>query len=939
MDWKRAVAVVVFAGMASCQMPAKPGALLGVGVPVLAVVEGDGRLASARNETVGVEIRLVPPSKERARKKLSLRVGALKSAGGGVIDAKQVTVYQVVDMPVETNGAAYVRHTGMDTTQQRMPGALLPLEVDKEGRIQLAQVRDGGRVDRVGDKEQGIGEAITLWVDVHVPAEVSPGEYGTSIELIENNFGDHVIGALPVRVGVDDFVLPDERHLLMVSRVEWETLYKHWPKEFEAITPRLLNRDEPRHAGAIHVMDEIVKLAQKNRVQVVFDRVQPTVKWPAGERPEFDWTDYDTVVGPWLSGDGFADHVPYGYWPLPKADNLDRYDRDSRMEYWQGAATHFDQKDWLGQATVLMDRQMGGNEQRRQRDVTAEAADIVRAHTKVRVTAPVPAETLDVSERAAEGRVDLANAGRVAGWGPGLVYMAGGKQWPKGIDEPKRFLAVNMNAPTPYVGVGESERDVRQWAWLAFVQKVGMVLWNEALPAEQSALAPAGAGEQVWMYPGSWFGVKEPVETVQLKWARRAAQDYEYLWLARQRGQVVSPELIAKLLSKPVEVRQGQSADPLYSLVSGTVDWRAWEEARRLVARAIDLTQAGQKPDARTSEDLRLETLRWTIAQGRPTVLARGVQWTPRFDGMLDVKLGVDLYSPSDDPAEKNSIEWAQLPAGWEGKPRPMEVPTLGANQVTHVELAARFKAEAGGLASTAAGQVDFVSGYNRVKSSAGFVLPVGVCDRHEGRIKLDGELDDWNELDAIQNGPLVKMVNQPEIRRGELEHATTPSAIYTGWGEDSFYVAFKVAGLTGTDLRSMRNFVDYQDRRAWGEDLCEMLVQGVYDGGATGPVVHLVCKPNGQWVERRGVDDADWSPMTGAGVLYAGRLEGDSWRGEVAIPWKLLNDVRRGRPGYLRFNFVQHKSATGQSASWAGPVDFGRDENWMGLLVLRGAK
>jgi hypothetical protein len=37
-----------------------------------------------------------------------------------------------------------------------------------------------------------------------------------------------------------------------------------------------------------------------------------------------------------------------------------------------------------------------------------------------------------------------------------------------------------------------------------------------------------------------------------------------------------------------------------------------------------------------------------------------------------------------------------------------------------------------------------------------------------------------------------------------------------------------------------------------------------------------------------------------------------------------------------LRFNFSQHRAATCESASWAGPVDFGRDESFTGVLYLR---
>jgi hypothetical protein len=40
--------------------------------------------------------------------------------------------------------------------------------------------------------------------------------------------------------------------------------------------------------------------------------------------------------------------------------------------------------------------------------------------------------------------------------------------------------------------------------------------------------------------------------------------------------------------------------------------------------------------------------------------------------------------------------------------------------------------------------------------------------------------------------------------------------------------------------------------------------------------------------------------------------------------------------PVMLRFNFTQHRADTGESASWAGPVDFGRDDAFTGLLFLQ---
>jgi hypothetical protein len=57
-----------------------------------------------------------------------------------------------------------------------------------------------------------------------------------------------------------------------------------------------------------------------------------------------------------------------------------------------------------------------------------------------------------------------------------------------------------------------------------------------------------------------------------------------------------------------------------------------------------------------------------------------------------------------------------------------------------------------------------------------------------------------------------------------------------------------------------------------------------------------------------------------------------------MAIPWEAMNPPGQGRkrPVLLRFNFMQHRGLTGQSSSWAGPVDFGRDEAFMGILGIR---
>src|SRR5262249_2173614 len=156
--------------------------------------------------------------------------------------------------------------------------------------------------------------------------------------------------------------------------------------------------------------------------------------------------------------------------------------------------------------------------------------------------------------------------------------------------------------------------------------------------------------------------------------------------------------------------------------------------------------------------------------------------------------------------------------------------------------------------------------------------LPVAASERRERSLDLNGSLDDWDAADAIQlDQPLVKMLNRPALQHQEIQPATVASSLYSCWSDDNFYIAFRLNGVTETDVRSTHNFVDYQSRRAWGEDLCELLIQPVYVDNTTGPVLHIVCKPSGNWVERTSdsVQNADsWEPLEGAGVRFASTVD-----------------------------------------------------------------
>jgi hypothetical protein len=427
---------------------------------------------------------------------------------------------------------------------------------------------------------------------------------------------------------------------------------------------------------------------------------------------------------------------------------------------------------------------------------------------------------------------------------------------------------------------------------------------------------------------------------------RRAQQDFEYLFLARQRGETINALVTARLMTKPVELQPTQGPDPAFGLMSGSTEPAAWDEALSLLARWILLREPGQAPDRDKTSALGLEMLRWVAPQERPFLLARTSKWAfdidPRTQQQrLKLDLGVDIYNASDNRPENNLLQWnAPAPDGWEIRPQPIDIPALATYRVDRFTLSANIDATRVRNLDPKQNQITFTNGFDRRTATVEFRLPVANSERREGRLSIDGALNDWAvDGDAIHDGPLVVMFNRPAVQKLTLQPASQSTQVFTGWADEQFYVAFKVTGLASDDVTRVRNFVTYQFRRAWAEDVVQILVQPIYADNSVGPLLHVVCKPAGHWVEKR-MDErqfADpWQSFEGTGIRYAATLAGQDWRAEVAIPWKAMSAPDKPRPVALRFNFTHHRHDIGESASWAGPIDFGRDDSFMGVLVLR---
>lgn len=993
------------------------------------VLPGPLDLAAARNEWTSFVLQ-VADRVPAAAYTLRLNAPALLDSTR-VIDPAAFEVYQVLSMPVDVNRAGYARHTGLRTSPSELPRALIPLP-SSAGVIDISSLRDPTRPTDPAATAPAADPAL-LWVDLHVPPDAPAGAFAASVEVLCDGV---VVASVPLNLTVYDFALPVERHLQIVGRIRWEDLERLYPDRFGSVRPHLMNRTDPRYAEAVRTIDALLALAHRHRAAAVVPRLHPTVKWPPITMPEVDWTDFDSLTAPWLSGQAFDDRMPVGFWPLPAPAFLAQYDRDSRLQYWSLAATHFDQNDWLDQSPIWVEKVTPGRvTEAESAALSASAAETLAIHSRVRIVVPLETDQLHLEEgpggAAADApdsdapaagapgadapadnnnhklrRIDPASVTRLFAAAPGLVFAPTMRLWPEDVDRPRRYLRTDMPALVPYVGAGGDERDVRLWAWLAYLRDAELIHWNATLPSLSDPTEAADPNELTWFYPGDWFGLDQPVPTVQLKWLRRAQQDYEYLWLARRHGDRdvrVNALLMARLISKPVEIQPGQNPDPAYALMSGTTAQESWAQAQRLLADMIAMHASGAPIDPVSKHATEIQMLRWAEPQERPLLMGRTTEWfiAPPVPGdgdgdgdaaaerpRLHLRFGVDLYNASDVTGVDDLLAWSAAPPGWEVAPQPSIIPSRATYKIQRAVLDAKFDPAQVTPAARQPVELTFTNGFNTDRQTAlRVVLPVANSDRREDdRISIDGIIgDDWDDADLLQDGPLVRMLNRPGLQRHALEFADVPSRVYTSWAGGYFYVAFNLAGINpagaGAAGRAAQNFVDYQFRRAWGEDLCELLIQPVSAAGVPGPVLHVVCKPNGSsWVERKlppGLDPAAaprsaWQEVQ-ARILYASRPAGEAWRGEVKIPWSAIlnaaaaaqpdprnpdapdgspaaDDAQAGAqpdashyapadsdpPALLRFNFVQHRTTTGESASWCGPVDFGRDDALMGALILR---
>jgi hypothetical protein len=447
----------------------------------------------------------------------------------------------------------------------------------------------------------GSGKCQTIWVDIYIPREASPGLYRGMIEVQEHG---SVRSRVPVELRVFSFALSDTTH---------------W-KNFFHVDPSLLLR----HPGVENNTPEYwdlfrayMNLFHRHRADLTDGRRTPE---------EFNEHLVEYYSGrsyvPSLGYDGPGVGVGNSVYSIGTYDQFDAGWKSGFIppsrEAWQGAADSWERLFLRNAPHVVRFKYM------KDEPLAGDFAQIAERTGWIR-SSPGPGKKLEVF---CTVHLNPRLYGIVDVWG--LTVQSGYKD-PRFDGETVGFVVDKVTerrrqgdrfalygGTRPSFGVGNALDDFatafRVNTWIAWKYGVDMYFqWQVGLYAEAwlnldpwADLEVVSGTDRKWgngslvysgedrQFPRDSRGIRGPVASIRLKNFRRGQQDYEYLWLAREWG-VRTDDLVDEVV--PAAFDDYGSARSYTSQNQQPV-WAQrgcqFEKARRALAERLEAACSGK---------------------------------------------------------------------------------------------------------------------------------------------------------------------------------------------------------------------------------------------------------------------------------------------------------------------------------------------------------
>lgn len=925
-------------------------------------------LRAAGDETVSFQFALrVGGANEMTE--TAVRVSPLASLQG-VIEPRNLTVYRMHAVERGHWPGWHVRVVPPDQRKPVVDDVLVPIDAPRGGWPVLLSPENSYR----------------FWVDVHVPRGAPAGEYAGALLVLPEADSDDTDALLeiPIRVQVDPFVLPVGDALPAIVSVDHEAIRQaakqalaaEWKQDREPSNDDVSNAVDPASAAhaemsgidaaAEFALTDTLTILRRHRLNPVLPGLRPRARprLPAGL--DVDWSDYDRLAGPMLSGTMFAPFAPpLGLWSLPQPgfDYLegrrsskpgspphpDRSVDTLLRDFAREAVHHMEENGWFSRCVAFANAEPEPSEATFEL-AAGSARRLAGVHDDLRIGVALPPQDLapfgweDYPWRDLTEHINL--------WAPKAQYLdiaslralpARKRHWWLNLDRPPFSGSVSIYArPADTLCIGWQARQLHAEAiYVGAINRWPDTQGPGALPPACLAREPG-----TLLYPGTPFGLSRPVPSVRLKRLRRTLTDIAYAELLHQHELDYVAEPIAAALSpyagsKAYRTHLADGRKPGWP-----ADTAAYGHARRIMADALTEKALGHLADATLKQSWLKDSAwrRFMLETRTLTMNIEGVRVrrnSPRDEHRFTAECWVTLLNRRRVPAQ-GTLTWGSDAPGWSSLPRPIN--PIAPNQTQRVLLTAQLDQ----LPTSASGAVDlpvwfFEIGGASLEASARLAVTSAV--KVDEPIQIDGDVSEWPVGAINVMSDLVLITGEPAGANGAAQTRPTQGTIGFVLRDDRhLYVAVvsewgQPPDRQGDERISFhRNAVTYDDMIPSQENLIELLIDPLSMASRSpADLYHLVIKQSGGQISERGIQlvppvgrrlpwNIDWE--------VASRTSGKQWVVELRIPLSAFGEVpRKGQ--VWGWNLTRFDATRQEFSTWSGAVRNAYDPLNLGNLYF----
>jgi len=887
------------------------------------------RAFAGANETASFQI--VIDSRDLMASGLRLSFSDLSGPAEATIESSAVRAYRMWAIPIATWAGWYLRLVDHPPDLGGIYDPLTPVDAQRLG--QPYHLPPQGR--------------LAIWVDVNVPRGALPGKYTGNLLVTSLDRPDWT-GRVVLRV--HDYVLPDAHPIRGVGAFDHRSLFAAFIKEgSEPYVPVHLDRRHPPVRRGLTIMRQLMRMGHEHRVDL-FDRtLRPLLKHDPSGATRVDWTDYDAIASPYLTGSAFDDRIGCAAWASPFCQDFPDPKKYGGKESPQYLATAGEVISSAREHFAAMDQTTDQIFTWAYRgDVTEEAyAEHLRLWRIIRDSDPqtpiltqlpptAPPQTgWTVPEEFAKSADIFAARGE---W-----FDPGSRPAIRDGSHPLSGSWLIPGTPPylPGLGVIATPSDVRAIPWFAMKYGCEGIFIPEVLNWSQDMGSAEAGSEARLFYPGSVAGSDTVLPSVRVKRLRRGFQDIAALSVLMQRNR----KGIARSLVNAMVRYAGLEAtgdNYLDVRLDGWVkDAGIWRTAQRLLAGEV---QSAVHPETYSVQESLADQLAWrefdqmarTVRLERVLVrlepMEAGDPGLPDLRSPVRIILNLELFNEYGRGADVK-VEIESLPENFRAvKP---------AEQIQLMPPASRAKITliAEGQNAPILGEGKFpigikmaVDGVERPGVSA--YVPLIAAARTAGRITIDGNLDDW-PMRPGNSGTRFKLIG----RRGQIGEGLAERQTHTFVlrDEHNLYFAFRCeepnpAGV----LAYPNNTIHYHQLIPYREDLVELILDPGGKARTSEDLYHIAVKPNGIMVTERGIRTdpplgqvIPWAP----GARAAVGIHQDHWVAELSIPITAFGTEHPTTRWGI--NFTRFATQGAEASSWTGAGRYFYNPRGLGTLLV----